>query len=355
MNVTRTILSTPWLTAIVFGLVSTVGASETFAQGAPTAAPATPPAAPASPTTAPGTAPAASATTTSPPVVTASSDVERAEALFVQGRAFMTRGQYVEACARFEESRRLDPEAVGTLLNLGACNQQLKKYVSSQRYYRSALERLRGAPDDERVAIANKGLADVDPRTSSLRVSVPDSARVPGLQIQVDGVDLPADKWDGELPADGGDHVIVANAPGKKELRIDFKLELERARGVVTLTRLEDIPDTRSLGYVVGGVGVAALATGVILGISVASQCGGFFQDSCKAADELPPSERDGKISSLNTQAWISNIGIGLGVAAVGVGTYFVLSSPSGKRVAQVGFAPVSKSGAPGGVVRLQF
>jgi len=57
-----------------------------------------------------------------------------ADTLFAQGRELLERGQYAEACAKLAKSEHLAP-AIGTLLNLGYCWEQIQRYRSSMDAY----------------------------------------------------------------------------------------------------------------------------------------------------------------------------------------------------------------------------
>ena len=104
------------------------------------------------------------------PLRAAARDPVAAEELFSEGRAAMDRGDFGAACARFEESQRLDP-AAGTLMNWAECLSRQGKPASARLKWREALDAL--APDDERRAAAQQRLSSLD-------------AVVPRLEIRLD-------------------------------------------------------------------------------------------------------------------------------------------------------------------------
>src|SRR5829696_9786868 len=65
-------------------------------------------------------------------------DLERANALFLEGRELLTSHDTQAACDKFEASIALDPAAPGVMLNLGLCYEMLEKYATSLYWFRKA-------------------------------------------------------------------------------------------------------------------------------------------------------------------------------------------------------------------------
>lgn len=61
-----------------------------------------------------------------------------AELAFEQGRQLLEAGEFAAACASFETSIKEDPNAPGTLLNLGLCNERLGKTATALGWFRKA-------------------------------------------------------------------------------------------------------------------------------------------------------------------------------------------------------------------------
>jgi len=106
----------------------------------------------------------------------------------------------------------------------------------------------------------------------------------PGAELLLD--DKPVTIADGNLPIPQGAHVLVARAKGFQERRIDIqaerpadyevKIELPPIQVAVPpkVTKVTEVPDghrvftpRRKIALAVGGVGVAAGVTGVVLGL----------------------------------------------------------------------------------------
>lgn len=137
------------------------------------------------------------------------SDPAAAEALFQAGREAAEHRDYAAACARFEESYRLDP-APGTLLNIATCEEALKRLAHAWEHYRRLLNEL--GPEDPRVEMVRQRLAKLDQRVPRLTVSL--------------GRGLPADaevRRDGLLVSEGGFGVPVPVEPGNHTIKVTAK------------------------------------------------------------------------------------------------------------------------------------
>jgi serine/threonine-protein kinase len=79
----------------------------------------------------------------------------------------------------------------------------------------------------------------------------------------------------------------------------------------------------RTLGYAIGGAGIVGVAVGAFFGLRAISQKDDAACDGAICATQDAVDRRD----SAKSSATISTIGFGLGIVALGVGTYLVLSS----------------------------
>src|ERR1700681_1794781 len=74
-----------------------------------------------------------------------------AESLFNDAREAMAKKNFNQACAKFQESNRLDP-AVGTLFNLANCEEQRGRLATAWTLFQQVIGKL--APEDPRLPIA---------------------------------------------------------------------------------------------------------------------------------------------------------------------------------------------------------
>lgn len=80
-------------------------------------------------------------------------DREAAERYFTEARSMMQSGKVELACGLFQRSFDADP-ALGTLLNLGDCNEKLGNILAACNAYRDAEAQARGAGQDARGEVA---------------------------------------------------------------------------------------------------------------------------------------------------------------------------------------------------------
>jgi hypothetical protein len=276
-------------------------------------------------------------------------DRATADALFREGKRLMAKRQFSEACPKLEESQRLDPQG-GTLLNLAVCHAREGKTASAWSEFQEALALAREAKRNDRIRLAKRELAQLSPRLSHLVIQVPSESRVEGLEVKRGSSSVPEAAWGVAVPVDPGEFEIVARAPGHREWATRVTVE-EAERSSVSVPELEKLPPPpskppadkprpapepvdddgstqRLIGFVVGGVGIAALGVGGYFGlraIDKANQsdehCNGSLCD--RAGLDLN--------DEADQAATIANVSMAIGVAGIGIGTYLVLSAPGGK------------------------
>jgi hypothetical protein len=285
-------------------------------------------------------------------VLAQSSDKPRdpiaAETLFARGKQLIEQGHTTEACAAFAESQELDP-AGGTLLRLALCHEADGKLASAWLEFtevvRVSKEAAGGATKlTERVRIAREHLAALEPRLPKLVVSVPEAARVEGLQVTANGLPRNPGIWGVAVPFDAGDVEVVATAPGHQPFRTTVRAEEGKAVSVEVPPLDAEIvagpapsPPTREeapkasalrpVGIGVGAVGVAILGVGAYFGLTAISK----WNDSNKQCPGSPCDSAEGVSLSHDAKqaATISDVTFGVGVAALAVGVVlFVIGAP---------------------------
>ena len=170
------------------------------------------------------------------------SDKATAQALFDDAQTLIKSKRYADACPKLAESLRLDP-ALGTKLYLADCYEKNGQTASAWVLFREAAEQARIAGQAERMKKANDRVAALALRLCRLRVDVAVEAEVTGVEVKRDGTVLGPASWGTSVPLNPGEHVIEAEAPGKK--RWSTKVTLKDGETVpvaVMVPTLEDLP-----------------------------------------------------------------------------------------------------------------
>jgi hypothetical protein len=263
-----------------------------------------------------------------------------AEALFREGREAADAGDYRTACEKFHESHRLDP-APGTMLNIADCEEKQGHLATAWTFYRAVLQQL--PPSDERSTLAKSRAQALEPRLPKLTVRLAPNAPA-DTRVLRDGVELKGASLDTALPVDPGKHLIEVSASGHAPRVYEFSLdEGEKRTRVVEPGEALDgssggdvTADTssgsgkRTIGWVLGGVGVAGLAVGAVTGVMVLDKKS-TVDDNCDA-DKRCNAEGADAADSGKTLGTISGVSFIVGGVALAAGAWLVLSSDGEER-----------------------
>jgi hypothetical protein len=269
--------------------------------------------------------------------VASDSDRAAAQVLFNDARTLMDQEKYVEACNKFRESQRLDPQT-GTQLNLARCYEKLGKWASAWVNYVDAATRARKSGQEERVKIAEERAAEIEGKISRVKIVV--TAPPEGFVLKRDGEVVGQAQWGTEVPIDPGDHTLVAEAPGKLAWRHQFRVPEEPETVSVEVPALEDAPVDKPVeekpdpmpqvagGVVLGVIGLAGIGLGIGMGITAGSKNDESL-GLCKVEDanQCTPegvSLRDEAF----TFAHVSTAGFVVGGAAIATGLIVILTAP---------------------------
>jgi hypothetical protein len=210
-------------------------------------------------------------------------DSAKAEALFRQGRAAAEAGNYAVACPKFEESYRLEP-APGTLLNLGDCEENQGQLVRAWQHFRQLHDELPAS--DRRKSLADRRAKAALVRAPKLRVVL--ASAVPATVVRDDAV-LDRASLGVRVPVEPGKHVIVVSAAGRRDNHYEVLVgDGEDKEIAVAVGEPDSKPPVlhreamhapssdgsarRTTTIVLGGVGLASVATGGALGVFAAAE-----------------------------------------------------------------------------------
>ncbi|HVR18461.1 MAG TPA: tetratricopeptide repeat protein [Polyangiaceae bacterium] len=292
----------------------------------------------------------------SPAFAQSGSSKATAEALFTEGRALASSGKCDEAIPKFQASQKLDP-GVGTLLNLAECYEQVGRTASAWAEYREVISLARLAGSKEREELATQKAKALEPKLSRLAIKVTGDAS--GLTITRDGEAVEAAELGVAIPVDPGQHVIEASAPGKQKFSQSIEVGKDADSKVVEIPALAEGgaavteptdeaaksgssngSTQRTIGLVLGGVGIVGVAVGAIFGL----QAGSKWDDAKAKCDDYPYGCGDDGVKladDANSAATISTIGfIAGGVLIAGGATLWLTAGSGDDKAVAVGVGP---------------
>ena len=281
----------------------------------------------------------------------AQSAAAAAEGLFDEARTAMDAGDLETACAKFRESDRLDP-AVGTKFNLANCEEQRGKLAAAWELYRAVVREL--DPSDERTPTAKERVAALEPRVPRIKLVLADGAS-PETKVKVGALDLGAASFGSAIPMDPGVHNLVVTAPGQATRTILVKLKKGETKEVLVGPEGTEGPpsseapaaasgpvvpsddatpptgagggsNTKTLGYALGGVGVAGIAVGSITGVIGLGKAS-TAKDNCDDERRICGQAGFEANKSAQTMKTVSTVGFVVGIVGLGAGP--TLSSPA--------------------------
>jgi tetratricopeptide (TPR) repeat protein len=293
-------------------------------------------------------------------VAVAQAPPSEADQLFQEGLALIEKGDYDAACAKFEQSLAKDPRALGTLMNLGRCNEKRGKVATAIASYQEALDRATAANAAATRDKAKERIAALSPQVPIVTLTRK-AARLPDEKLVVDDKVVPPAQT--ELRVDPGHHTLVLTAPGRLPYQKDFDIAAS-AKLVLELPVLEApakpiTPTATSSRHTIGkiatfgGAGVAVL--GGVLAIYAKREYDKQFDDpdgsgpataNCGAnppIGDAPTCNATGQSAtdrarSIGTAATIVSA---VGIAAAATGIVLWVTSPKESATKQARLVPV--------------
>lgn len=288
-------------------------------------------------------------------------DAASADALFEHAKELLRGGDWASGCAKFRASMELDP-SVATLLKIAKCDEHEGKLALALHDCNAALALNRhktDVPSSRRAELerfASRMLAELEPRVPKLRIRI--TPMPAGLSVRRAGQELLPGALGDALPADPGAIEVTATAPGyRSESRTAQLTEGETTDVDIVLQPIEAPapastqpaatsspapsrphtrptqpavsanPPGRTIGFALGGLGLAGLATAGVLGWMTVSE----VRDATPYCDKSWRCQEPGleKLRAAGGYQTASFVTAGVATALLGVGVYLVLASPS--------------------------
>ena len=221
-------------------------------------------------------------------------DPAAAQVLFDSALSLMKQGKLAEACAKFQESNRLDP-ALSTQYQLANCYEKTGRVATAWAAFLQVASTARATNQTEREAVARERATKLEPRLPRLVIDVPEGSKVSGLEVRRNGMLVGSAQWGTPVAVDPGEIELTASAPGKQPLRQTLRVE-------------EGKTANYSLPALAVGEGAAAP-------LPVAAPPATPVAPAAPAPSPTPPSAKGGNGPWIVTLAGVGVVGLGLGTA----------------------------------------
>jgi hypothetical protein len=278
-----------------------------------------------------------------------------AQAAFDLGKKLMLEGKFVDACPKFADSLRLDP-GVGTMLFLADCYEKVGRNASAWAEFREA-QGLAARQFDGREVVARDRADALEPKLSKLIIVVPpEQASLPLFKVMRDGAEVGQALWGAAVPVDPGPHQISATAAKKKEWSTKVSIAAGAPQSSVSVPELLDAPieivaapppsraiddasppesgkggdKQRLVGIGVAALGVVGIAVGSVFGLEAIARKS-ESNDHCHDGNHCDQTGVDSR-SAASTDATISTVTFGLGIAALAGGAVLYFTAPHARK-----------------------
>ncbi|CAN5542360.1 hypothetical protein BH11MYX1_BH11MYX1_29230 [soil metagenome] len=271
-------------------------------------------------------------------------DVKSADDKFSAASKLREEGNNDAACAMFSESLALNPNAIGTILNVARCAEEAHRVATAIRYFSDAQSRAREQGLGPQLAAAEEHLAKLTPRATHL-ASASTETRTTDAKVVVQDrvVELAAT---GDVLVDAGPVKIVVSEPGRVSYTTTVMLgeAAHRAVAVPALGYPVTVRNTRrTVGKIMVDVAGVKIATSVIVG-AIGHARWSNATKGCDSEAGVPscyPMAYDRAQSGIT----LGNVGTGLAVASgvivvAGAALWFLSPNPT-PREHSIALAPL--------------
>jgi hypothetical protein len=276
-----------------------------------------------------------------------------AERLFREAQKLMEEHRFAEACPKLESAYRKDHQ-LGTLLNLAFCHKEEGVPWQAWLEFKEAELKAIEFKRNDRRDFARERMAELEKSLVRVVIDVPASAKVELAEVLVEDHRIPDAEKGAVFAAEAGKRKITFRAKGKKSATVYVSLAKEARPQKVALPEFEEqgseppadsaapppaegaasTADTsssdgstqRTIGLVLGGLGVIGVGVGAVTGVmTLGSGCAHDNKADAPAKctdDEKQSGETTGMIS---TAAFIAGGALLLG------GVVLYLTAPHAK------------------------
>lgn len=285
-----------------------------------------------------------------------------ADRLFEEGRTLLA-DHPDQACDKFNQAIKLDPDAPGVLLNLGLCNEKLGKFKTALYWFRKAQARSTETNLPEYAKAASDHTTKLTTQVARVNIQFTEPPST-DTKVKIDGELISADDYT-HAEVDPGHHSLDAGAAGKKIVHQEFDVKPtpEGQQGeTITLPPIALVTGENTVivdrgkfrrkmawGLAIGG-GVLMAASGVLAWHEKNAYCEQFMinpdtkESYCDGAPEHLVSAagaRQKANDAYNVTAYGATPMFIVGAAAVGVGIALYFTAPAKERIDRTVMVPV--------------
>lgn len=261
--------------------------------------------------------------------------------LFDEAERLLEAGHVDEACKKFGESHRLDPQ-LGALLHYADCEERTGKLATAYAAFRDAAE-LASSRSDSRAPLARSRAETLEPRLIRIVFELA-QATVPDMRVALDGTILAEAALGTALPLDPGEHRIRVTATGYNpwSTTLDLRTEGHTERVVVPALLPLSSPaapgeatSTRVWSYAAFGLGAVALGAGVGFTFTALSKANEHDALCPEGVDCAPGTNQ--QLRQLETEIDANrNLGIAAFIGGAALATLGVIIWPDADSATQV-------------------
>ncbi len=281
-----------------------------------------------------------------------------AKDLFARGRDLRNANDCGSAAPLFRKAWQIYPAGLGSLRNLAECEEQLGHFASSRRAWLDLKRALITAPNDQKYEgwdkDAEEAAARLKPKVATFVVDVyvksPEGEALAnektGVEIFVNGESVGTTLVGTPLERDPGayriraqmadaqpvEQVVTVSAGDNPHVTMRLTVTPKPKAQVST----EDHSTRRTVGWVVAGVGAAALVgSGVtfLLRQSALSD----LEEGCPLYETQPcPEKLRSTVDRGQLMSTLSPVLLGVGVLGVGAGVALIVTSPPNREAAAI-------------------
>jgi hypothetical protein len=250
--------------------------------------------------------------------------------LFEKGKRLSLQHREEEACNAFRASLDLDV-TVGALARVAQCAEGKGDIAGARAAWQRAVA-LAEAQGDDRLIPAKAEFHRLDKLVPRIKLSFMEAGLGP-VDLQLADLKIPGVRDGASFPVNPGVVAVRIEFPGRKPWSTSVTLKADGATTGITVPKLDNANEALlvthrppTVGYVVGGVGIASLVAGSVFGLlaldrksTTDTECNDVTR-SCTAAGQAAASEGR-TFGTLTTIGWVVG-GVGLGAGLVLIVTH---------------------------------